>query len=248
MRILKKVGLVIIVLLVIATAGFVIWGETPAKPMPEALAAMQSDAQVKVDSGGWITFSPVGSTADTGFIFYPGGRVDPRAYAPAARALAAEGYLTVIVPMPLNLAVLAPGKASQVMAAYPEIKHWVIGGHSLGGSMAANFVHNNPGKADGLVLWASYPASSDSLSGTDIPVVSISGTQDGLSTPAKIEASRALLPASTLWVPIQGGNHGQFGWYGQQSGDNPASISRPEQQAQTVAATLGLLKQVSSKP
>jgi hypothetical protein len=247
MRILKKVGLVIIVLLVIATAGFVVWGETPAKPMPEALAAMQSDAQVKVDSGGWITFNPVGSVADTGFIFYPGGRVDPRAYAPAAHALADQGYLTVIVPMPLNLAVFSPGKASQVMAAYPEIQHWIIGGHSLGGSMAANFVDKNPGKVDGLVLWASYPASSDNLSGMDIPVVSISGTQDGLSTPAKIEASRLLLPASTQWVPIQGGNHGQFGWYGQQSGDNAASISRAEQQAQIIGATLEMLKQVSSK-
>jgi pimeloyl-ACP methyl ester carboxylesterase len=113
--------------------------------------------------------------------------------------------------------------------------------------MAANFVHKNPGLAEGLVLWASYPASSDNLSGTDTPVVSISGTQDGLSTPAKIEASRSLLPASTRWVPIQGGNHGQFGWYGDQSGDNPASISRADQQAQTVAATLELLKQISSK-
>jgi pimeloyl-ACP methyl ester carboxylesterase len=133
------------------------------------------------------------------------------------------------------------------MAANPEIQHWVIGGHSLGGSMAANFVHKNPGLAEGLVLWASYPASADNLSGTDTPVVSISGTQDGLSTPAKIEASRLLLPASTRWVPIQGGDHGQFGWYGNQSGDNPASISRADQQSQTVAATLELLKQISSK-
>ena len=247
MRIIKRIGLVVIILLVIVAAGFVVWGETPAKPMPEALAAMQSDAQVQVESGSWYTFSPVGVQPDTGFIFYPGGRVDPRAYAPAAHALAAQGYLTVIVPMPLNLAVLSPGKASQVMAANPEIQHWVIGGHSLGGSMAANFVHKNPGLAEGLVLWASYPASSDNLSGTDTPVVSISGTQDGLSTPAKIEASRSLLPASTRWAPIQGGNHGQFGWYGDQSGDNPASISRADQQAQTVAATLELLKQISSK-
>jgi Alpha/beta hydrolase family len=246
MRIIKRVGLAIIILLIIAAAGFVIWGETPAKPMPEALSAMQSDAQVKVENGNWITFSPVGSTPNTGFIFYPGGRVDPRAYAPAARALAEAGYLTVIVPMPLNLAVLAPGKASQVMAAYPEVEHWVIGGHSLGGAMAANFVYKNPGKAEGLALWGSYPASSNNLSEADIAVVSISGTQDGLSTPAKIDASHSLLPASTGWVPITGGNHGQFGWYGQQSGDNLATIGHLEQQAQTVAATLKLLKQVSS--
>jgi dienelactone hydrolase len=179
-----------------------------------------------------------------GVIFYPGGKVDPRAYAPPMHQIAAQGYLAVIVPMPLNLAVLAPGKASQVMAAYPEIKDWIIGGHSLGGAMAAHFVKQNPTLLDGLFFWAAYPASGDDLSQMDLKVVSISGSLDGLATPDKIDASRVLLPADSIWIPIEGGNHAQFGWYGDQPGDNSAEINREEQQQIAIQAVLDLLKTI----
>ena len=98
--------------------------------MPEALAALQSDSQVKVTTDPWLVFQPTQSTPTTGLIIYPGGRVDPRAYAPQARAIAEKGYLVVIVPMPLNLAVFGSGRASSVIQAYPDIEKWVIGGHS----------------------------------------------------------------------------------------------------------------------
>jgi hypothetical protein len=241
LRLILRILLGVAGLLVVLTAGFVIWGETPARPMPEALAALQSDNKVRVDSGAWLTFAPTGGQPSVGFIIYPGGRVDYRAYAPQARTIAAQGYLVVIAPMPLNLAVLNPNAAADIIAAHPEITSWAIGGHSLGGSMAANFAHSHPASIQGLVLWASYPAGTDNLSQYNLTVVSISGTQDGLATPAKIEASRPLLPQDTLWVPIQGGNHGQFGWYGSQAGDLQASISREEQQAQIVQSTLDFL-------
>jgi hypothetical protein len=229
-------------ILVVAVAGFVLWGETPSRPMPEALASLESDAQVTVTNEPWLTFTPTASQPTTGLIFYPGGHVDYRAYAPAARQIAAQGYQVVIVPMPLNLAVLGINSAEKVIDAYPDIEHWVIGGHSLGGAMAANFAKKHPGVVDGLALWAAYPAASDDLSTSGLNVVSISGSQDGLATPAKIDASRPLLPADTTWTVIAGGDHGQFGWYGDQSGDNPAAISRADQQAQIVAATVALLK------
>jgi len=108
MRTLKYVSLGILLVLVIATAGFLVWANTPLGPMPEALDALQSDSQVQVTEDGWIVFQPSGTQPDSGLILYPGGRVDPRAYAPIARAIAEQGYLVVIVPMPLNLAVLAP--------------------------------------------------------------------------------------------------------------------------------------------
>ena len=219
--------------------GFVVWAETPLGPMPEALAALESDELVRVEQGEWYVFRPVEGTQDTGLIIYPGGRVDPRSYAPQARAFAEEGYLAIIVPMPLNLAVFNPGAAEEVIAAYPEITTWAVGGHSLGGAMAANFTHKNPGLLDGLFLWAAYPAESDDLASQEVKVVSIYGTLDGLMTSAEVEASRALLPADTSWVPIEGGNHAQFGWYGDQPGDNPATISREEQQAQTIDVMLG---------
>ena len=241
MRILKRVLLIFLAIVLVVVAGFTIWGYTSPKPMPEALAALQSDAQVQVTTSPWLTFTPAGTQPTTGFIFYPGGRVDPRSYAPAARALAEQGYLVTIAPMPFNLAVFKPAAADAVIKAHPEIEHWAIGGHSLGGAMAANYVYTHPDAVQGMALWAAYPAGNNSLADRHLPVVSISGTLDGLATPAKIEASRPLLPASTRWVPIEGGNHAQMGWYGPQSGDNAATISREAQQQQVIAATAELL-------
>jgi hypothetical protein len=108
--------------------------------------------------------------------------------------------------------------------------------------MAANFVHSNPEAAGGLVLWASYPAGGDDLSSYQFAVSSIYGTLDGIATPAKIDASRPLLPPDTQWIAIEGGNHAQFGWYGPQSGDSLPAISREEQQTRIVEATLQLLR------
>ncbi len=229
-------------LLVVLILGFAAWGSTPAQPMPEALSALQSTSQVTVTTGDWLTFKPADVQPSTGFIFYPGGRVDYRAYAPAALAIAEKGYLVVIPHMPLNLAVLNPGAAAGVITSHPEISRWAVGGHSLGGSMAANFVYTHPGAVDGLVLWASYPAASNNLSQAGVRVLSISGTLDGLSTPEKMAASRSLLPANTVWAAIPGGDHAQFGWYGLQPGDNPATITREEQQQQIVQATLSFLE------
>jgi len=242
MRKSLRILLGILILLGIITGGFVLWGSNPAKPMPEALSALQSDMQVAVTVGNWLVFAPVESEPTTGLIIYPGGRVDYRAYAPQAHVIAARDNLVVIVHMPLNLAVFDPNAAETVIAAHPEIKFWVVGGHSLGGSMAANFVHAHPTQVQGLILWASYPAASDDLSQSKLKVLSISGTLDGLSTPAKIKASHSLLPMDTVWVPIAGGDHAQFGWYGPQAGDNPASISREEQQRQIVQATAAFLE------
>jgi pimeloyl-ACP methyl ester carboxylesterase len=239
---LRIVFTVLSLLLIVMMAGFVLWGETPARPMAEALAALQPDEKVSVTTGKWLVFAPAGSQPDAGFIFYPGGRVDFRAYAPAARQIAAQGYLVIIPRMPLNLAVFDAGAAEKIIAAYPEIQRWAIGGHSLGGAMAANFVKNHPEEVQGLVLWASYPADSDDLTNSGMPVASIYGTLDGQAE--KIPASRALLPAGTRWTVIEGGNHAQFGWYGAQAGDNPATISRGAQQEQAVAATLAFLEQL----
>ena len=247
MRIVKRWWWPVPLALLLVVAGFVVWATAIPAPMPEAVAALQPGDQVQVEAKPWLVFRPTGKDPTTGLIVYPGGRVDPRAYAPAARALAEAGYLVVVVPMPLTLAVFGAGRATEVMAAFPKVRHWAIGGHSLGGAMAARYAYQHPDTIQGLVLWASYPASSDDLSGRNLAVVSISGTRDGLSTPDKIAASRPLLPQDTRWVAIEGGNHAQFGWYGPQSGDNEAAISREEQQQQIVAATGELLSASRSR-
>jgi len=237
------------VLLVLALGATALWANDAAEPMAEALAALQSDDAVRVEVGGpWLVFRPAGSGAPSaGMILYPGGRVDARAYAPLAHSLAGSGYLVVVVPMPLNLAILGANEAAEVIRAYPETDSWAVGGHSLGGAMAARFALQHLTLVDGLFLMAAYPAATDSLAGNDIAVVSVFGTEDGLATPAKIEASRPLLPASTSWVAIAGGNHAQFGWYGDQAGDNPALVSREEQQAQLLEAALELMRTIGGR-
>jgi hypothetical protein len=239
---LKRWWWVLLLGFALLIGGFVIWAETPLGPMPEAMAALESDPQVQVEQGQWYIFRPLKSTADRGVIIYPGGRVDPRAYAPLARAIAEQGFLSIIVPMPLNLAVFNPGAAAEVIAAHPKVQNWWVGGHSLGGAMAANFARRRPEMLEGLFLWAAYPASSDDLSSLDLRAISIYGTSDGLATSDKIDASRSLLPPDTRWVSIQGGNHAQFGWYGDQPGDLPATISRQEQQRQVLEAMLSVLR------
>lgn len=228
--------------LLIAVGAFLVWALWIPAPMPEALAAMESDSAVTASQNGWITFTPVDDRVSCGIIFYPGGRVDPRAYAPPMHAIAAEGYTAVIVPMPLNLAILGINKASDVIAGLPKIETWSVAGHSLGGSAAAFYIHDNPHAAQGLALWAAYTTEGMSLADRDaLAVTSISASLDGLATPEKIEEGAPYLPPQTTFVEIEGGNHAQFGWYGDQSGDNPATITREEQQAQTIAATLELL-------
>jgi hypothetical protein len=247
---MRKRSKIIIVAILLAVAvpliGFTVWAYTPPSPMPEALVAMQSDANVNVTTQPWLIFAPTNIQKPVGFIFYPGARVEPRSYAPAAYTLAANGYLTVIVPMPFNLAIFGSGLASDVIGHYPSISLWVVGGHSLGGVMAARFAYDHPSSVKALALWASYPDTSNNLSSANISVISIYGTLDGLSTPDKINASKALLPPNTIYVPIIGGNHAQFGWYGPQSGDNDAAISRENQQSQIVNATLAFFMEINS--
>jgi len=228
----------IAVLILAAAAALLVWGLNPAPAQSAALAALQSDAAVLVTAETWgAGFTPVGEAVQSGFIIYPGAHVDWRAYSLAAHEISACGYRVDLVRMPLSMALFAPGRAEQVIAANPSIQNWIIGGHLLGGVEAAVYAYEHPGQIQGLVFWASYPAEANDFSASGLPVLSVSGSLDGLATPEKISASAQRLPSSTLWLEIQGGNHAQFGDYGPQSGDNPATISAEDQREQIVAAT-----------
>jgi len=227
-------------------------------PMPEALEAMESDNSVTVEtvevaeweegSNFYFVFKPKYANPTIGFIFYPGGLVDPRAYAPPARAIAAKGYLTVIVKMISDLAVLSADRADKIIGDYSGIKTWVIGGHSIGGSFACYYAKGHTDAIQGVVLWAAWPSEGFRLDGTDLKAISIYGTNDGY--PDEIRAGAEHLPEGTPFVKIEGGNHTQFGYYWDgvnedfvQEGDNPADISREEQQKQIIKATLDFLEQ-----
>jgi dienelactone hydrolase len=245
MRRRNKIIIIILAVLAIAGSGFIIWAETPLGPMSEALDALKTDANVRVTSGEWLVFQPNNSTPHTGFIIYPGGRVDYRSYAPEAHTIAANNFLVIIVKMPLNLAVFDPNAAQKVIDSYPMITSWAVGGHSLGGTMAAQYASNPPQSLNGLVLWASYPASGNDLSKTQLKVLTIHGTLDGLVSSTQIDDSMKMLPHDAIRVEIQGGDHAQFGWYGSQPGDNEATSTREEQQKETVQATTELLTKIS---
>lgn len=240
--ILKRILIGLVLILFLAVAGFVIWGSTPARPDATALQALVSDERVTISEGKyWLQFSPANRTPNTALIFYPGAHVDYRAYSALMREIANGGYSVFLVKMPLNLAVLGVDRADAMIAAYPDIIQWYIGGHSLGGAMAAAYVYNNPVGIQGLVLWAAYPAENNDLSASGFPVLSIIANRDGLATLDKIKAAAPYLPADTMWVEIDGGNHAQFGSYGQQNRDLEATITEEEQHRQIVNATLMFL-------
>lgn len=215
----------------------------PQPLLPEARAALDSTADVAVGrEDERYVFEPLATAASTGLIIYPGGKVDPVAYAPTARHLAELGYLVEIVPMPANLAILGIDRASEVIAAHPEIRQWAIGGHSLGGSMAAQYLASHPGAAQGLVLWASYSATALTVdSGPSLRSLLVYGSlETGVAGFTSAE-HLANLGAPPVIVVIEGGNHEQMGWYTGQPNDPPATISRDEQQRQLIVATARFL-------
>jgi dienelactone hydrolase len=244
-----KIALISIgVIILLAVIGFVAWGLTPLGPTAEALAAMESNANVTVqDNGDFIVFNSTANTPITGFIFYPGGHVDYRSYAPIAQEIASRGYQVSIVKMPLSLAVFGIDKANEVIAAYPDMRYWVIGGHSLGGSMAASYAKKHTDKIHGLALWASYPASSDDLSTTPLKGLSTHGSNDQVLNMNNFNSTLPLLPPGTINQVIQGGNHAQFGNYGLQPGDGTATISAADQQKQAADLTVRLLRAVEGE-
>lgn len=240
MKIFKRVVVGILVVVLIGTIGLAVWGNDAYPPLQPALDALQSDAQVTVTQhAGFITFEPVGVQPVTGFVFVPGGRVDYRVYSPALHQIAAQGYFVAVVKVRINLAFFDLNAPERVISQYPDIQHWIVGGHSLGGVAASSYVSKHLDTIDGLVIWASYPGD-DSLKNTDIKALTIYGTKN-VDVNAGIDLARSRLPDSAQVITIEGGNHAQFGSYGPQAGDQAADISAEEQWAQAVAATVQFL-------
>ena len=225
---------------VLAIIGLVLWVAWIAlmawlRPFPAlepALAAMQSSSTVTVtETPTQIVMAPVEATGTSGLFFQPGAKVDARAYAAVLRPLAEAGYTVVIPKQPLSIAFLATGAFESARDANPQITDWFVGGHSLGGTVAAMDAeaHDEDVTAPvvGLILYASYPASDMSQSLTS-KVLSVYGTNDGLATPADIDASRAKLPKDALFTPIEGAVHAFFGDYGPQPGDGTPAVSHDE--------------------
>jgi pimeloyl-ACP methyl ester carboxylesterase len=208
-----------------------------------ALTALQADNDVTVTEDSNITLLATDTNPETGIIFYPGGRCDPHAYASILRPLAAAGYLVVIPHMPLRLAVLDTNRAGKIMGAYPGIRNWVAGGHSMGGAMAAAYVYKHPATVGGLFFMASYPAKMHAMPDAHIPIAMLYGTHDFITRKTEFEASYERLPKHTDFIAIEGGDHYQFGSF--ENVEVTATISREEQQTQTVRAMQNFLDKLA---
>lgn len=162
--------------------------------------------------------------SDAGIIFYPGGKVEAKAYEPLMYEFASRDICCVLVSMPFNLAVFGINQADDVIELDEEID-WYIAGHSLGGAMASSYAVNNQDKLSGLILLAAYPTDEIPES---FPVISLYGSEDGVLNIDKYESNKGFAHDFTEII-IDGGNHAGFGNYGHQSGDGQADISNEEQ-------------------
>ncbi len=238
-KIAQRIFIVLLLVVLAVVIGGAVWVSNPYAPDTAALAAYaRAD---KTDD--WYAYPAATTThADTGFILYPGGLVEYRAYAVLAEALSRDGDVLVVVPrVPLHLAIIDPTVADKVVATYPAIQSWYIGGHSLGGTAAAIYADTHPDLMKGLFLWASTPPNGNSLADNSIPVVTLHGSRDTVFSTAEYTSSKPLLPATASWITIEGTNHSYFGNYGPQRGDGSPTVDKTIAQSAIVQATLMLL-------
>jgi hypothetical protein len=242
-KIIKYLVIGFISIIIIGVLGMLIWSKTGTYPARmDALTALESTDRVTITQDKWIVFEPT-EEADTGLIFYPGGLVEPTAYAPILHQIAEKGVLVIITPMPLNLAIFNTGAANAVIDAYPSITTWILAGHSLGGASAAIFAENNPNRIDAIALWDSFPADSADLSDNTISAISIFGTTNDFPNTDNFNDKKHLLPADTIFIGIEGANHAQFGDYGPQKGDVVPSMSLAEQHERVAELMLDFINQ-----
>lgn len=236
----------------IGTAIFVSWSLLAYRAQAAAHAALESDSRVVVARGeGYWSFTPR-TPATAGLIFFPGALVDPAAYAPLVHAVADAGYFAVLIQVPRR-AAFGGAEGPEVFdraalaANRSPVRRWVAAGHSRGGVITCYLVRNGfPGLAGAVLVGTSHPRDF-SLAASLIPITRVYGTRDTVADVDKLERTRVNLPPSARIVRIDGGNHSQFGYYGFQPGDWPATISREAQQAITRQAILDALAAASAR-
>jgi hypothetical protein len=202
----------------------------------EAFEPMHKVSREQLEDGTMV-FKPENATA--GFIFYPGGKVEYTAYQPLMASFAEQGILSVLVEMPFNLAVFDINAADGIQEQYPQIKEWYIGGHSLGGAMAASYVEKHTDDYEGLILLGAY--STADLSDTELKVLSLYGSEDGVMDRTKYEECRLNLPSGAVEIVIEGGCHAYFGMYGEQEGDGVSLIEPKDQIRQSADAIIDIM-------
>lgn len=224
---LSTIGVLLIALIV----GIGVYLGTYYHADKEAVDAFLQESNIEKVEIDKRTTAFVPENPKAGFIFYPGGKVEVDAYYPLMAECAKYDILSIAIEMPFNLAVFDINAAKGVIEKYPEIEKWYIGGHSLGGSMAASYLGKHVNDFDGLILLGSY--STADLSSSNLKTLSIFGENDKVMNREKYDKYKTNLPNLTEWE-IKGGNHAGYGMYGKQKGDGEATISSTEQIKETV--------------
>ena len=226
-KVLKRlIAIIIVFALLFGACGFYV-NDYYRADMDAMVGVVQSKERYESQTleDGTDIFKP--ENAKVGFIFYPGGKVEYTSYIPLMDALARKGVMCVLLKMPFNLAVLDVDGAEGIQEMYPEIENWYIGGHSLGGSMAASYLSENTSEYEGLILLGSY--STADLSKEDIKVLSVFGSEDKVMNKEKYDEYKINLPKDFSEEIIGGGCHAYFGMYGEQEGDGTPTITNVEQ-------------------
>ena len=244
MRVLRRTVVSIAVVLVLLTVAFLFYANLVMRGERDKAIDVWTDSDVQVTSTDHsIVLSPTGRPSGNGLVFIPGAKVDPYAYMYKLSGIVSQSGVTVVITKPtLNLAFFDQRPLSTFTEDAPDVVRWFVGGHSLGGVRACQLAGSpdaGPPTISGLVLFGSYCAND--LSDTQLRVLSLSGSEDGLSTPAKIEATKDLLPAGTTFTVIEGADHASFGDYGFQPGDNPATKSSADVRDEITQALFALI-------
>lgn len=219
--VLRTTAALVVVALVVGASGFLVYANVTSSAERKPLAEVADDPSVAIDySRDSVVLTPTSDANGEGLVFIAGAKVEPVAYAYKLSGLVDAGYTVVIVRPFLNFGLFETRPLSAFTDLVPEVSTWFVGGHSLGGVKACMYADSPD--VQGLVLFGSYCAND--LSDSDLAVASLSGSNDGLSTPDKIDSNAKSLPADTVFVEIEGANHAAFGDYGLQAGDGDSTI------------------------
>lgn len=242
MKRLRAVLLSIVAILILAVAAIIWWGTHLSGPEPTTYSAALADSSVTIgEHAGFITLRPRSSLPAIGLLFYPGLHVAPESYVAKLSAIASAANIQIVIGHPtLGIAVFSTNQADAMKDAIPDIKHWYIGGHSLGGSTACIYASKHASELEGVVLLATYCGLD--ISKTHLRVLDITGANDGVIPSAKIMEHRGELPSDATFVSVPGMNHAQVGNYGTQPGDNPASIADSDAKSAIVKAAMSFFQ------
>lgn len=224
---LRRVLLVLFLAFLAVTVAAAAVVLTPSPADEDMVATVRSDPAVQVlDRDGYLALLPVGTTAGTGIIFYPGARTTPEAYlASWAPIVEATGIAVYLADMPFGFASLRDDAAEGIVAAETEVTSWWIGGHSLGGITAAHYFDTHP-DFEGLLLWAAFPDDEVVLTGAaGREVLAVTGSRDGIVPTQVVRDRLADAGISADLVEIDGMEHSQFGAYRSIFGDGDPTIS-----------------------